>query len=249
VSAAAAIARAEAAGIRLRLLPNGQVEAEASAPLPPDALKELRRWRDDVAHLLALRAAAGGQSAEPPPSPEPDVWLAGIARSIRSALADGAVRVTDSEGWLVLVRPDGRRVAVTPHVAAQLAEAGLLPRLPGAVAEPGGDDPDAEAERAAIQAEPPLPPEGSVERERLDAEQARTVAGLLAASRAWPSCFEGSADRPPPKGAHCSACRGRWWWIPRSPKSDATAPSSHWRCSTCWPPAHVRKDLIVEVAT
>jgi hypothetical protein len=42
---------------------------------------------------------------------------------------------------------------------------------------------DEAAERAAIQAEPPLPPPGTPERERLDLGQLATVAGLLAAAR------------------------------------------------------------------
>jgi hypothetical protein len=72
MSAAAALARAEAAGARLRLGPDGRVEVQAAKPLPPDVLADLRRWREDVAHLLALRARrrrcrqrAGGARARP----------------------------------------------------------------------------------------------------------------------------------------------------------------------------------------
>jgi hypothetical protein len=125
---------------------------------------------DDLSELTDLSEPgwiSGEAPAKPPPA-APDAWLAGIARSVRAALADGAVPVADEDGWLVLVRPDGRRVAVTPHVAAQLAEAGLLPALPDAVAEPDGDDPNADAERAAIQGEPPLLPMGSPERAAAD---------------------------------------------------------------------------------
>jgi hypothetical protein len=111
-------------------------------------------------------AAGASAPADARPAAPPQDWPASIAQVVRAALADGAVRIADRDGWLLLVRPDGRRTVVTPHTAAQLAAAGLLPPLPGAVGETGGDDPDADAERAAIQAEPPLPPEGSAERAR-----------------------------------------------------------------------------------
>jgi hypothetical protein len=184
----------------------------------------------------------------------PPGWLASIARSIRAALADGAVRVTDPEaGWLVLVRPDGRRTVVAPGAVEQLAAAGLLPDLPEALEEAVGDDPDAEdgrlAERAAIQGEPPLPPVGTLAWAALDQRQAEMVAGLLEASRVRPSCFEGEAGRPPPKGSFCSACKGSRWWFPRWPKDDGTGPSAHYRCLSCRPSARLREDQIVEVAT
>ena len=53
--AAAALASAEAAGVRFLLLPDGVVKMEAAAAPPPELLDQLRRWRGDVAHLLALR--------------------------------------------------------------------------------------------------------------------------------------------------------------------------------------------------
>jgi hypothetical protein len=55
MTAARAIARAEAAGVRLRLRPDGTVRMEAAAPPPADVLADLRRWRDDVARLLVAR--------------------------------------------------------------------------------------------------------------------------------------------------------------------------------------------------
>jgi hypothetical protein len=175
-------------------------------------------------------------------------WSVGIARSIKSALADGAVRVADEDGW-VLIRPDGRRLVVAPETVAQLAAAGLLPALPGAVPEPDAADPDAAAERAAIQGEPPLPPVGSPERDRLDTRQAETVRGLLEAAMVHPSCFAGEARRPPPAGSFCSGCRGRRWWFPARPATDVTGPSAHWRCAACRPAVRLQEDQIVEVVT
>jgi hypothetical protein len=186
----------------------------------------------------------------PPPRPaEPDAWLTSIAAAIRCALKDGALRVADPAGYLALIRPDGRHLMVAPYIIAAMAEAGVLPELPDPLDELVEDDPVAAAERGAVETEPPLPPEGSVERSRLDAEQAAMVRGLLEASRIRPSCFPGTADRPPPKGSFCSCCGSGRWWIPTHPKTDGTGPSGDWRCRTCRPPARLRDDQIVEIVT
>lgn len=69
MSAAAALARAEAAGVRFRLAPGGGVQMEAAAAPPADVLADLRRWRDDVARLVAAR--------DMPASPQPvEGWRA-----------------------------------------------------------------------------------------------------------------------------------------------------------------------------
>jgi hypothetical protein len=65
-----------------------------------------------------------------------------VAAAVRAALADGAEREADYAGWLVLRRPDGRRLVVAPRIVAELDAAGLLPPLPAA-----GDDPLAEVGR------------------------------------------------------------------------------------------------------
>jgi hypothetical protein len=151
-----------------------------------------------------------------PPAEAPE-WLASIARSIRAALADGAQRAADAEGWLLLIRPDGRRTAVRPETVAELAAAGLLPVLPDAAGEAAADDPDALAERAAIQGEPPLPPEGSAERAAADKRQADELAGLLTAALSRPPGAWPDVRSVPPPGAWCSCCGrvrrrgGRWW--------------------------------------
>jgi hypothetical protein len=62
-----------------------------------------------------------------------DAWLGGIAAAVRAALADGAEREADPDGWLILVRPDGRRSLTAPRTVAELAAAGLLPVLPEAL--------------------------------------------------------------------------------------------------------------------
>jgi hypothetical protein len=66
VSAAAALARAEAAGVRLRLHPDGLMRMEAASPPPAAVLAELRQHREGVAALLAARA----QPATPTPDAE-----------------------------------------------------------------------------------------------------------------------------------------------------------------------------------
>jgi hypothetical protein len=55
-AAARALARAEAMGLRLRRTPGGTVKVQADAPPPAELLAELRRWRDDIACMLAAQA-------------------------------------------------------------------------------------------------------------------------------------------------------------------------------------------------
>ncbi len=91
------------------------------------------------ANSMAGAAMAG---ADPPGTAAPastavrigagDVGLGGVAAALHAALADEAEREADLEGWLVLVRPDGRRSVVPPGTVARLEEAGLLPALPEA---------------------------------------------------------------------------------------------------------------------
>ena len=55
MSAAKALATAEAAGIRFSVVPGGGVRMVANQPPPPGLVVELRRYREDVALLLATR--------------------------------------------------------------------------------------------------------------------------------------------------------------------------------------------------
>ena len=70
MSAEAVIARAEAAGVRLRLNADGSINMEADAPPSPELLAELRARRGEV--RAALLAAA---HSELPPA-----WLAAMRR-------------------------------------------------------------------------------------------------------------------------------------------------------------------------
>ena len=150
VAAAAALARAEAVGLRLRLEGAGRVHWRCRGEPPAGVLAELRRHRDAVVRLLAERQAgreAGGAAGAPYAPHDPcarapgggaarteagDAGLGGVAAAVRAALADGAEREADPYGWLVLVRPDGRRCVMPPGTVARLDEAGLLPALPEA---------------------------------------------------------------------------------------------------------------------
>jgi hypothetical protein len=94
VTAARALASAQAAGVRLRLTPDGTVKVEADAPPPAELLAELRKWRGDIVRLLAapdpdlaaelavMREHYAEPSAEPyrPDHPDPlrDGLLAGF---------------------------------------------------------------------------------------------------------------------------------------------------------------------------
>jgi hypothetical protein len=242
-AAGAALARAEAVGLRLRLEGGGRVRWRCRGEPPAGLLAELRRHRDEVVRLLAERqaerrtcgaagvpyapddpyasapgaagAAAGGDAfvvgcevrgiaggsiagaAAPGTAPSwvraartasGDAWLGGIAAVVRAALADGAEREADPDGWLILVRPDGRRSLTAPRTVAELAAAGLLPALPEAL----------ETLEAARCARPP----------------------------SW-----SEAEDVPLPGDRCR-CGGRRWWC------EAEAPRG-WRCWTCHPPDHL----------
>lgn len=78
----------------------------------------------DCVDCVCREEGGGGDvPAAPPATP----WLARLARAIAAAVADGAEQEADPDGWLLLIRPSGRRLAVAPHVVAELTAAGLLP--------------------------------------------------------------------------------------------------------------------------
>lgn len=122
-SAAAALARAEAAGVCLRLRPDGGVRMEAAAPPPADVLADLRRWRDDVALLLVARdgppergavpagehdaaeAAAMAQHYAAPPSADP--YRPGDPDPLRDGLLAGALRRLPSWADPAAIPPPG----------------------------------------------------------------------------------------------------------------------------------------------
>jgi hypothetical protein len=86
MSAHAAIARAERNGLRLRLLPDGRVRVEADAPPPPDLLAELRRYRNEVAKLLAEQEWRPGQDTAPTAAPSPaEAEAEALARELAAA--------------------------------------------------------------------------------------------------------------------------------------------------------------------
>lgn len=65
MSAAAALARAEAAGVRFQPLLGGAVRMEAAAAPPPEMIADLRRWREDIEHLVAVRSGLAARQPEP----------------------------------------------------------------------------------------------------------------------------------------------------------------------------------------
>jgi hypothetical protein len=82
MTAAAVLARARAAGVRLRLRPDGGLRVEADAP-PSDALLgELREWRDDIVRLLAAQDRRSG-----PGTSEPGVLVGNDDDPEREAMA------------------------------------------------------------------------------------------------------------------------------------------------------------------
>ena len=113
---------------------------------------------DPWAELARIEREMGIAAAAPPASPPPpisrisgisraapgkienaraarrDGWLTDISRAVVSAVEDGAEREADPDGFLLLVRPDGARLVVTPGAVVALDAAGLLPPLPPALA-------------------------------------------------------------------------------------------------------------------
>ena len=67
MTAKAALAAAEAAGLRFTLAPDGRVVMTAAAEPPRDVVQALRQHKADVAKLLAMRLA-------PLPAPSPAEW-------------------------------------------------------------------------------------------------------------------------------------------------------------------------------
>jgi hypothetical protein len=125
--AAAILARAEAAGLRLRIDQDGSVAMEGPPP-PPGLLADIRRYWDALRSVLKARRALG---VAPPPG-----WLDATARAIHDALAAGAKQESDALGWLYITTPDGQRLTVAPDTLSQIIHAGLLlPLLQG-----GGED-------------------------------------------------------------------------------------------------------------
>jgi hypothetical protein len=161
-----------------------------------------------------------------------------------------ATALARAEAVGVRLRPDGRMhmASASPPPAAVLAElrrhrdgvAALLAAREWAAASPG------DSERAAMAAEPELPPAGSPERERQNRRHRIVVAGLLAAGLQRPPAWPDPASVPPP-GAWCGCCGrsskagGRWW-------REAVKPTG-WRCSTCHPPGHLAPGEVVERRT
>jgi hypothetical protein len=148
VTAAAALARAEAVGLRLTLRPDGAVRMEAAAPPPPEVVAYLRRWREDVAGILAARHRQAARPAAPPPPDWPDgfLYLSGLAVRLDVALRGGATVTRCPSGALDLTLSDGRLWLLSPDTVARLAAARLLP---GHLAE-RVPDPIEAAERAAV---------------------------------------------------------------------------------------------------
>lgn len=95
MSVAAALDAAEAAGVRLRLDGEGGVWLEAAAAPPPAVVVELRRYRNEVAALLAerardeaaernaIQAEASGKLGAPLPAEEHARAVLGLLRAAR----------------------------------------------------------------------------------------------------------------------------------------------------------------------
>ena len=100
----------------------------------------------------------------------------------------------------------------------------------GAECVAGGPSPSLSDDQCgvpAIRAEPPMPPPGTPERERVDRLHRDMVAGLLAAAMGRPASWGHPTPHDPPPGCACTLCHGRRWW---------SRDRCGWCCSTCHPP-------------
>jgi hypothetical protein len=129
--AAVILAQAEAAGVLLRLTPEGEMLLEGMPP-PPGLISEIRNHWDAVRAILSARRS---MSVPPPPG-----WLERTARAIHAAARAGARPQMDHEGWLCIATPEGGQITVAPDTLWMMADAGLLRRPEADAAE------DAEAE-------------------------------------------------------------------------------------------------------
>jgi hypothetical protein len=166
---------------------------------------------------------------------------------LRAARAEAAAAVSRSHPLGgETVRLPTRRASQPVRNASAAAKGTVSPVSVGSqgreTRETAGLDADDEAEREAIQAEPELPPEGSVERERQDRAQQRMVRGLVSAGMQRPPAWSDAGAWPTP-GCRCARCgSGRWWCeVGEAPRG--------WRCRTCHPPDHLPADAVREVRT
>jgi hypothetical protein len=87
MSAARALARAEAAGLRVRLRPDGGLRVEADRPPPPEVLHELRQWRAQIAALLAGWRAQRARATVPEHADTDAAALAALDPDLAEELA------------------------------------------------------------------------------------------------------------------------------------------------------------------
>lgn len=112
-------------------LPVASVPSVPGGAKPPGTLPNPQKTVTvpGVPGVPAENANAGART----PATTPAAGLPDLATAIRAALAEGAEREADPGGWLVLVRPDGRRLVLLPELVAALAAACVMPELPEAV--------------------------------------------------------------------------------------------------------------------
>jgi hypothetical protein len=118
-AARAALARAEGAGIRFRLLPGDRVRVEADAPPPPDLLAELRRWRDEVAALLAEREGRPARETPPTAAPSP------VEAEAEAAPARDPAKVAELAAGLLRLAAAGAAALAAPDAELELERAAI----------------------------------------------------------------------------------------------------------------------------
>ena len=187
MSAEAVIARAEAAGVRLRLDADGSINMEADAPPSPELLAELRARRDEIrAVLIAV--------AELPPD-----WLAAMRRRAEA----GRARIEQHYGFEVAVfEPTADEPDDAPGLIASALPTAIT------IAEAAAAGPhlrDEAAEREAIRRQGNWRPPAWAETE--EAPRPGDRCGICRGQRWWRPARPRTDGLAPGPGWRCAACR------------------------------------------
>jgi hypothetical protein len=244
VSGADLLVRLAEAGCQVTLRPDGRLSLRPKPP--PDLLAEALQHREELARLCVQTKGIGekggvgpiGSPAAPPPPARPVGSRptrpgAFTGDPPAPAVHPGAV-TTLAELELAGCRP-------TLELHGDLDLDGCPPHLRVRAERQYHDICALLSYRALLEGlwpvEPPLPPRGSLERERLDRLQQEMLAGLERAALMRPPSWTadpgkgGAAALRPTACCFCSCCGGRAFWTEAN-----AAKAKGWRCATCHPP-------------
>jgi hypothetical protein len=192
-------------------------------------LEELRRYRDELAALLAERESRPGRETPPAAAPGPAEAVAEAAPAPEAAEAMAAPGVPHRPGGVPGGGTDRDREADRLLRLAVLGAAALT--------EP---DPALDEERAVIAAARAAEAAGEVPA-KPEADHRRHLAGLERSALQRPPSWVAPAALPS-RGAYCGGCSrhrpeaGGRWWTAVEPRTDGLGVGPGWHCWACHPP-------------